>query len=140
MTYRSGAGALGRARLFRAGVVLLALLAFAVLGVDRARGATVVPVAQEGETVCTDIKVQRKELLVAPPVVGTSPFDDGTLAGSYTLGADNHLAWTSTDVPVDYVLVHAADGGTNYYQYAGGTKADTDLVAPNAAAIDAVRF
>jgi hypothetical protein len=140
MTYRSGVGALGRARRFRAGVVLLALLAFAVLGADRARGATVEPVAQEGESVCTDIKPQRKELLVAPPVVGTSTFDDGALAGSYTLGADNHLSWTSSDLPVDYVLVHAADGGTNDYQYPGGTKADTDLVAPNAAAIDAVRF
>jgi hypothetical protein len=140
MTIRSGAGALGRVRLLRAAVVLLALLAFAVLGVDRARGASVEPVAQDGETVCTDIKPQRKELPVAPPVVGTNTFDDGTLSGSYTLGDDNHLSWASNDLAVDYVLVHTADGGTNYYQYPDGTKADADLVAPNAAGIDAVRF
>jgi hypothetical protein len=140
MSHRSGAGALGRARLFRAGLVLLALLAFAVLGADRARAASVEPVVQEGETVCTDVKPQRKELLVAPPVIGTHAFDDGTLSGSYTLGADDHLSWTSDDLPVDYVLVHATNGGTSYYQYPGGTKQDSDLAAPNGAAIDAVRF
>jgi hypothetical protein len=140
MSDRSGAGALAGGRLVRTGLVLLVLLAFAVLGADRARAAIVEPVAQEGETVCTDVKQQRKELLVAPPAVGTQAVDDGTLSGSYTLGADNHLSWQSDDLPVDYVLVHAAGGGTNLYQYAGGTKADTDLVAPNAAAIDAVRF
>jgi hypothetical protein len=142
MTYRSRAGALGRVRLrlAHAGLVLLALLVFAVLGVDRAHAASVEPVVQEGETICTDIKPQRKELLVAPPVAGTNAFDDGTLSGSYTLGADNHLAWTSNDLPVDYVLVHAAGGSTSYYQYPDDTKADTDLAAPNGAAIDAVRF
>src|SRR4051794_37971232 len=139
MSHRSGAGALAGARLLRTGLALLALVLFAALGVDRAQGATVEPVAQEGETVCTDVKAQRKELLVAPPVVGTHAFDDGTLSGSYTLGADNHLAWTSDSVPVDYVLVHAA-GGTAYYQYPGGTKGDTGLAAANDAAIDAVRF
>jgi hypothetical protein len=140
MSHRSGAGALVRARLLRAGLALVALALFAVLSVDRAQGASVAPVALQGETVCTDVKPQRKEVLVAPPVVGTSAFDDGTLSGSYTLGADNHLAWTSTTVPVDYVLVHAAGDGTAYYQYPGGTKGDADLAAPNDAAIDAVRF
>lgn len=140
MSHRLGAGALGRARLFRAGLVLLALLAFAVLGADRARAASVEPIVKEGETICTDVKPQRKELAVTPPLVGTHAFDDGTLSGSYTLGADNHLAWTSNDLPVDYVLVHATDGATNYYQYPGGTKQDADLAAPNGAAIDAVRF
>jgi hypothetical protein len=142
MSHRSRAGALGRVRprLAHAGLVLLALLVFAVLGVDRAHGAGVEPVVQEGETACTDIKPQRKELLVAPPVQGTNAFDDGTLSGSYTLGADNHLAWTSDGLPVDYVLVHAAGGGTSYYQYPDDTKADTDLAAPNGATIDAVRF
>ena len=140
MSNRSGAGALGRARLFRAGLVLLALLAFAVVGADRARAASVEPTAQEGETICTDVKPQRKELPVAPPVLGTHAFDDGTLSGSYTLGADNHLSWMSNDLPVDYVLVHATGGATNYYQYPGGTEQDADLAAPNGAAIDAVRF
>lgn len=140
MAHRNGAGALGRARLVRAGLVLIALAVFAIAGVDRAQGASVAPVAREGETVCTDVKPQRKELLVAPPVLGTNAFDDGTLRGSYTLGADNHLAWTSDNLPVDYVLVHAAGGGTSLYQYPGGTTADTDLAAPNDAAIDAVRF
>lgn len=140
MAHRYGAGALGRARLVRAGLALIALAVFAIVGVDRAQGASVAPVAGEGETICTDIKPQRKELLVAPPVLGTNTFDDGTLRGSYTLGADNHLAWTSDNLPVDYVLVHAAGGGTNYYQYPGGTTADTDLAAPNDAAIDAVRL
>jgi hypothetical protein len=139
MTHRYGAGALGRARLVRAALALLALAVFAIVGVDRAQGASVTPVVQEGETVCTDVKPQRKELLVAPPVLGTNTFDDGTLSGSYTLGADNHLAWTSDTVPVDYVLVHAA-GATSYYQYPGGTKADIELAAPTDAAIDAVRF
>jgi hypothetical protein len=142
MTHRQGAGTPGRvrARLARAGLVLLVLLVFAVVGVDRAHGANAEPVVQEGETVCTDIKPQRKELLVAPPVLGTYAFDDGTLSGSYTLGADNHLAWASNDLPVDYVLVHAAGGSTTYYQYPGDTKADTGLAAPNDAAIDAVRL
>jgi hypothetical protein len=140
MAHRSGAGALGCARLFRAGLVLLALLAFAVLGADRARAASVEPIAQEGETICTDVKPQRKELPVAPPVLGTHAFDDGTLSGSYTLGADNHLSWSSNDLPVDYVLVHATGGATNYYQYPDGTKQDGELAAPNGAAIDAVRF
>src|SRR3954463_13420830 len=112
MSHRSGAGALGRARLFRAGLMLLALLAFAVSGADRARAASVEPVVQQGETVCTDVKPQRKELLVAPPALGTHAFDDGTLSGSYTLLADNHLAWSSNDLPVDYVLLAAAGGGT----------------------------
>src|SRR3954465_6128460 len=140
MSHRSGAGALGRARPFRAGLMLLALLAFAVSGADRARAASVEPVVQQDETVCTDVKPQRKELLVAPPELGTHAFDDGTLSGSYTLGADNHLAWTSNDLPVDYVLVHAAGGDTPYYQYPDDTKADTGLAAPNGAAIDAVRL
>jgi hypothetical protein len=140
MPHRSRVGALGRARLARGALVLIALLAFAVLGADRARGAAVEPVVQEGETICTDVKPQRKELAVTPPAVGTHAFDDGTLSGSYTLGADNHLSWTSDDLPVDYVLVHASGGGTNYYQYPGGTKQDADLAAPNGAAIDAVRF
>src|SRR4051812_22034095 len=140
MSHRSGAGALARARLLRAGLALLALLLFAALSVDRAQGASVAPVAQQGETVCTDVKQQRKELLVAPPVLGTNTFDDGTLRGSYTLGADNHLAWTSATVPVDYVLVHAVGDGTSYYQYPGGTTGDDGLAAPNDAAIDAVRF
>jgi hypothetical protein len=140
MSHRSGAGALGRVRLFRAGLLLLALLAFAVLGADRARAASVEPIVQDGETICTDVKPQRKELPVTPPVVGTHAFDDGTLSGSYTLGADDQLSWTSNDLPVDYVLVHATDGATNYYQYPGGTKQDADLTAPNGAAIDAVRF
>ena len=140
MSHRPGAGALRRARLFRAGLMLLALLAFAVSGADRARAASVEPVVQEGETVCTDVKPQRKELLVAPPAIGTHAFDDGTLSGSYTLGADDHLSWTSNDLPVDYVLLHAVNGGTSYYQYPGGTKQDSDLAVPNGAAIDAVRF
>jgi hypothetical protein len=121
------------------GLALLALVVFAAWSVDRAQGAGVAPVAQEGEKVCTDVKPQRKELLVAPPAIGTNTFDDGTLRGSYTLGADNHLAWTSDSLPVDYVLVHAA-GGTSYYQYPGGTKGDAGLAAANDAAIDAVRF
>jgi len=120
--------------------MLLALLAFAVSGADRARAASVEPVVQQGETVCTDVKPQRKELLVAPPALGTHAFDDGTLSGSYTLLADNHLAWSSNDLPVDYVLVHAADGATSSYQYPSGTEQDSDLAAPNGAAIDAVRF
>jgi hypothetical protein len=139
MSHRSGAGALARARLLRAGLALLALVLFAALSVDRAQGANVAPVVYEGQTVCTDIKPQRKELLVAPPALGTNAFDDGTLSGSYTLGADNHLAWTSDGLPVDYVLVHGA-GGTSYYQYPGGTKSDAGLAAPNDGAIDAVRF
>jgi hypothetical protein len=139
MSHRSGAGALSRARLVRAGLALLALVLFAALSVDRAQGASVAPVTKEGETFCTDVKPQRKELRVAP-VLGTATFDDGTLSGSYTLGADNHLAWTSDSVPVDYVLVHAVGDGTSYYQYPGGTKGDDALAAPNDAAIDAVRF
>jgi hypothetical protein len=139
MSHRSGAGALARARLLRAGLALLALVLFAALSVDRAEGANVAPAAHEGETVCTNVKPQRKELLVAPPAMGTHTFDDGTLRGSYTLGDDNHVAWTSDSLPVDYVLVHAA-GGTSYYQYPGGTTGDAGLAAPNNAAIDAVRF
>jgi hypothetical protein len=139
MSHRSGAGALARARLLRAGLALLALVLFAALSVDRAQGAGAAPVVYEGQTVCTDIKPQRKELLVAPPALGTNAFDDGTLSGSYTLGADNHLAWASDGLPVDYVLVHGA-GGTSYYEYPGGTKSDAGLAAPNDGAIDAVRF
>jgi hypothetical protein len=139
MSHRSGAGALARARLLRAGLALLALVLFAALSVDRAQGANVAPATQEGETVCTGVKPQRKQLLVAPPAMGTHTFDDDTLSGSYTLGDDNHLAWTSDSVPVDYVLDHAA-GGTSYYQYPGGTKGDAGLATPNNAAIDAVRF
>src|SRR4051794_7775205 len=79
MSHRSGAGALARGRLLRAGLALLALVLFAALSVDRAQGASVAPVTREGETVCTDVKSQRKQLLVAP-VVGTGTFDDGTLS------------------------------------------------------------
>jgi hypothetical protein len=141
MSYRSGAGALRRVSLVRVALALVALVAFAVLSVDRAQGASsVVPELREGTTVCSDVKPQRKEVLVAPPVVGTHAFGDDTLTGSYTLGDDNHLAWTSDDLSVDYVLVHATDGATNYYQYPGGTKGDADLVAPGDAVIDAVRF
>jgi hypothetical protein len=137
MTYRPGAGAPAGASVVRVALAFLAIVAFVVPAAGRAEGASVAPVLQEGATVCSDVKPQRKELRVAPPEQGTHAFDDGKLSGSYTL-TDASLDWTA-DIPVDYVLVHGADG-TSYYQYPGGTEDDTDLTAPNGGAIDAVRF
>jgi hypothetical protein len=139
MSHRFAAGAVVRGSLLCA-FAFVALAVFAVITAERANGASsAAPQVREGQTICTDIKPQRKELAVVPPVIGTHTFDDGTLSGSYTLDAANHLDWTSNELPVDYVLVYG-QGATNYYQYAGGTTSDTGLAAPGDAAIAAVRF
>jgi hypothetical protein len=138
MSHRSGSVALARGHALRASAALCALAAVALLAVDRADGASVTPTVLDRDAVCAQIKPQRKELPVAAPT-GSATFDDGTLTGAYTVEADNTLDWTSDELSVDYVLVSGAEG-TSYYQYPGGTKADSDLAAPGGGAIDAVRF
>jgi hypothetical protein len=139
MTHRFGDGALARASALRATAALCVLAAVGLLAVDRADGASTAPSLLEGEAICTQVKPQRKELLVAAPT-GSATVSNDDLSVSYTVdAADNTLDWTSDELPVDYVLVHG-EGGTNYYQNPGGTKADTDLSAPGGTVIDAVRF
>jgi hypothetical protein len=138
MSHRSGAGAVVRGSLLCA-FALAVLAFFAVIAAERANGASTAPQLREGQTICKDIKPQRKELAVVPPVLGTHSFDDGMLSGSYTLDGANHLDWTSKELDVDYVLVYGG-GATSYYQYPGGTRSDAGLAAPGDAYIDAVRF
>jgi hypothetical protein len=94
-----------------------------------AGAASVTPDARMQEnTVCIDIKPQRKEFKVDSPAQGTHAFDDGTLRGTYTVTGDV-VDWTSETVSVDYALVNGV-AGTNVYTY-GSSTGDTGLVAPD---------
>src|SRR4051812_24890298 len=93
-----------------------ALLALASAGT--AAAASVSPTFHPGNVnSCTDIEPGTHGLNIEAPV-DSGTFNDGTLAGSYTVSYDRTtFDWASDTVPVSFVVVK---GGTdaNVYRYA----------------------
>jgi hypothetical protein len=116
-----------RRRALGAAVGVAAMLAMASAGT--ARAAAVSPTVHPGNvSSCADIEPGAHGVNIEAPV-GSGTFDDGALAGTYTVSDDRTtFDWASTTVPVSFVVVK---GGTdaNVYRYAGATS-DSGLVSP----------
>jgi hypothetical protein len=78
---------------------------------------------------CADVAPGTRGIDIDAPS-GSGAFDDGTLAGAYTVSADRTtFSWTSAKVPVDVVVVKGGPDA-NVYDYGAGATADEGLVSP----------
>ena len=104
-----------------------AMLAFVSAGT--ARAAVVSPtVYPYNVNSCADIEPGAHGVNIEAPV-GSGTFDDGTLAGTYTVSDDQtSFDWASGTVPVSFVVIK---GGTdaNVYRYSPAMS-DSELVSP----------
>ena len=127
----STAGRLWRGFGFR---VVLAALGVAALiataSVGAARASSVTPTYHAGNVnSCADVAPGTHGIDIQSPS-GSGTFDDGTLAGSYTVSGDlTTFAWTSDTVPVNVVVVKGGPDA-NVYDYGTGALGDAGLVSP----------
>jgi hypothetical protein len=101
----------------------------ATAGAGTARATTVSPAVQAGNVnSCADIEPGTYGVNIEAPT-GHGTFDDGTLAGAYSVSYDKTtFEWASSTVPVSFVVVK---GGTdaNVYRYSAAMS-DSGLVSP----------
>jgi hypothetical protein len=116
-----------RLRALLAAIGVAAMLAIASPGTARA-AAVATAVYPGNVNSCTDIEPGARGPSIEAPA-GSGTFDDGTLAGTYTVSDDQTtLDWASNTVPVSFVVIK---GGTdaNVYRYAAAMS-DSGLVSP----------
>jgi hypothetical protein len=101
----------------------------AMASAGTATATTVSPTLHYGNVnSCADIEPGTHGVSIESPA-GSGTFDDGTLAGTYTVSHDRtSWDWSSSTVPVSFVVVKGGPDA-NVYRYENA-KSDTDLVSP----------
>jgi len=119
----------GGSRLRALFTVLGVSVMLATTGAATARATAVSPALHRGNVnSCADIEPGTHGLSIEAPA-GHATFDDGTLAGAYSVSYDKTtFEWASSTVPVSFVVIK---GGTdaNLYRYSSAMN-DTGLVPP----------
>jgi hypothetical protein len=122
---RAGRGSRLRALVTVMGVA--AMLATASAGTARA-GAVSPTVHLGNVNSCADVEPGARGVNIEAPV-GSGAFDDGTLAGTYTVSADKTtFRWASGTVPVSFVVIKGGPDA-NVYRYAAA-RSGSGLVSP----------
>jgi hypothetical protein len=123
---RAGRGSRRRALATVIGVAAM----LATAGAGTARAAAVSPTVHPGNVnSCADVEPGARGVNIEAPA-GSGAFDDRTLAGTYTVSADETtLHWASSTVAVSFVVIKGGPDA-NVYRYEAA-KSDSGLVSPS---------